>query len=171
MFEQWPSFLRYQQLAKFKHNYHISDEQFFTRTESIFKNSYQPPNQFGTTSDRTDALLEFYIDRKAWDKACEWVATRKVSGDVLLKLADHVVADMPDNTLSYYLRVVNVTIEQTNNDAYARALDLLVRLEALLKPHSHQLKLFYVEVASLAKTYKRKRNMLSLLQQRYADYL
>lgn len=171
MFEQWPSFSRYQQLAKFKHRHAISDEQFLARTESIFKSSYQPPNQFGSTFDRTDALLAFYIDQKVWDKACDWVATRKVSSDILLKLADCVVAAMPDNTLNYYLRVINVTIEQTNNDAYARALDLLVRLEALLKPHSRQLKQFYIEVASLAQTYKRKRNMLKLIKQQYAEYL
>lgn len=171
MFEQSPTFAHYQQLAKFQNSHNVDDPDFLLRVEQILKDAYQPPNSLGFSSKSSDGLVEFYIDRKEWNKACEWVATRKVSVGVLIKLADLVVGDKPENTLSYYLSAVTTHIEQTNNDAYRAALELLIRLESLLKPQPDQLANFHVEVSALANTYKRKRNMLKLLQQEYADYL
>ncbi|MBN3494163.1 SWIM zinc finger family protein [Vibrio neptunius] len=168
---QSPSFYRYQQLAHFKANHQVDDAEFLIRVENLFKSAYQAPNQYHRVTEQTDALVLFYIDNQRFNSACEWVETRKISIDTLLKLADAVAHDRPNNTLSYYLRVVTTYIEQTNNEAYATALDLLQKVESLLKPHAEQLAQFYIEVASLAESYKRKRNMLKLFQQHYAAYL
>ena len=118
-----------------------------------------------------DALVLFYMDNHQLSEACDWVSTRKVSTNVLLKLADAVVDEKPNNTLSYYLRVVTVYIQQTNNDAYTSAIELLRKAESLLERHDKQKAQFYSEVAHLAITYKRKRNMLKLLKQHYAAHL
>ncbi|PQJ50174.1 hypothetical protein BTO01_24835 [Vibrio jasicida] len=169
--EQLPSFQRYQRLAKFKQNYQVEDDEFLTRVERIFKKAYQPPNHHFSQPDVLDALVLFYMDNHQLSEACDWVSTRKVSTNVLLKLADAVVDEKPDNTLSYYLRVVTVYIEQTNNDAYTSAIELLRKAESLLERHDKQKAQFYSEVAHLAITYKRKRNMLKLFKQHYAAHL
>ncbi|EPM5582993.1 SWIM zinc finger family protein [Vibrio vulnificus] len=145
--------------------------QFRLYVELLFKNSYRLPDQFNRVSEQTDALVLFYIDNQQFDQACEWVASNRVSTNALLTLADLVVHDKPNHALSYYLRVVTVQIEQTNNEAYATALTLLQKIEGLLKSHSAELAQFYVEIASLAQSYKRKRNMLTLLKQHYAAHL
>ncbi len=169
--EQLPSFQRYQRLAKFKQNYQVEDDEFLTRVERIFKKAYQPSSHHFSQPDVMDALVLFYMDNHQLSEACDWVSTRKVSTNVLLKLADAVVDEKPDNTLSYYLRVVTVYIEQTNNDAYTSAIELLRKAESLLEPHEKQKAKFYSEVAQLANTYKRKRNMLKLFKQHYAAHL
>ncbi|MDP2574115.1 hypothetical protein Q8W40_18110 [Vibrio penaeicida] len=171
LFEQSAAFSRYQQLALFKKNYAIEDSGFLARVEQTLKAAY-PASQGGRVVFKgLDDLLEFYMEQEEWHKACDWVATRRVSSDVLLKLADSIVDDMPTQTLSYYLRAVVVQIEQTNNDGYAAAIRLLNHVESLLKPHPETLSAFYAKVSSLANTYKRKRNMLKLFQQHYGAYL
>ncbi|MEZ9856750.1 SWIM zinc finger domain-containing protein, partial [Vibrio breoganii] len=102
-----PSFQYYQQLAKFKANYQIDDVEFFSRTELLLANAYQQPDRYNQASDRTDALVLFYIDNQQLDKACEWVAEHKISIQGLISLADHIVDDKPENTLDYYLRAVS----------------------------------------------------------------
>ncbi|MGR5000564.1 SWIM zinc finger family protein [Vibrio celticus] len=171
LLEQSPSFQYYQQLAKFKANYQIDDVEFFSRTELLLANAYQQPDRYNQASDRTDALVLFYIDNQQLDKACEWVAEHKISIQGLISLADHIVDDKPENTLDYYLRAVSSYIEQTNNTAYDQALELLRRLENMLKSHPTQLATFYSQVAQLATTYKRKRNMFALIQKYYSKYI
>ncbi|EHK9015257.1 SWIM zinc finger domain-containing protein [Vibrio vulnificus] len=171
LLERSPSFQRYKDMVQFKANYSVDDAEFLPRVELLFKNSYRLPDQFNRVSEQTDALVLFYIDNQQFDQACEWVASNRVSTNALLTLADLVVHDKPNHALSYYLRVVTVQIEQTNNEAYATALTLLQKIEGLLKSHSAELAQFYVEIASLAQSYKRKRNMLTLLKQHYAAHL
>ncbi|MEZ8157164.1 SWIM zinc finger family protein [Vibrio sp. 10N.286.52.C3] len=171
LLEQSPSFQYYQQLAKFKANYQIDDVEFFSRTELLLANAYQQPDRYNQASDRTDALVLFYIDNQQLDKACEWVAEHKISIQGLISLADQIVDDKPENTLDYYLRAVSSYIEQTNNTAYDQALELLRRLENMLKSHPTQLATFYSQVAQLATTYKRKRNMFALIQKYYSKYI
>ncbi|EHA1125464.1 hypothetical protein FG475_10005 [Vibrio navarrensis] len=171
LLERTPSFQRYKDMVQFKANYSVDDAEFLCRVEQLFKNSYRLPDQFNRVSEQTDALVLFYIDNQQFDQACEWVASNRVSTNGLLTLADLVVHDKPNHALSYYLRVVTVQIEQTSNEAYATALTLLQKIEGLLKSHPTELAQFYVEIASLAQSYKRKRNMLTLLKQHYAAHL
>lgn len=170
LFSDAPSYPAYQRLAEFKTEHEIEDETFLPRVEQTLMNAYQAPNQYGYISAKHDALVQFYIDQQAWEKACDWVAGHKTSIQGLISLADHIVDDKPENTLDYYLRAVAAYIEQTNNSAYDEALALLKRVESMLKAHPIQLVEFYCQVAQLAVTYKRKRNMLTLLQQHYAQY-
>nr|WP_241214351.1 hypothetical protein [Vibrio alfacsensis] len=170
LFSDSPSYPAYQRLAEFKTEHEIEDETFLPRVEQTLMNAYQAPNQYGYISAKHDALVQFYIDQQAWEKACDWVAGHKTSIQGLISLADHIVDDKPENTLDYYLRAAAAYIEQTNNSAYDEALALLKRVESMLKAHPIQLAEFYCQVAQLAVTYKRKRNMLTLLQQHYAQY-
>ncbi|UXI00778.1 SWIM zinc finger domain-containing protein [Photobacterium sp. TY1-4] len=170
IFEQHPSFQEYQQLARFKKTHNIEDDVFLARVEQKFQAIYRPSNS-GYISGDNDALVEFYMDTGALEKACEWAADHQLNADVLLELADRIVDQKPQETLSYYVRVVSAMIEQTNNDAYEKAISLLQQLESQLQNHPNTLAAFYVQVEQLAQTYKRKRNMLKLFQTHYNDYL
>lgn len=169
LFADEPTFSGYQSLAQFKENEQINDEAFHLRVEQAFIDIYQPPSRYD--SSNSDALMTYYMARKQWGKACQWVASHDVSASALFTLADSIVETRPNNTLNYYVRGVSAFIEQTNNDSYQQALVSLQRVEAMLASHPTELEAFYHEVNQLAQNYKRKRNMLTLLKQHYSQYV
>lgn len=167
LFTDAPTFQGYQELSAFKVTHQIEDAEFLTRIEQVLINNYQPADARGFVSHHNSALVEFYIEQQAWEKACDWVATRPTDSHVLLTLADEIVADKPKHTLDYYLRVARVCIDRTSNQGYQEAIHHLQRVERLLAKHPAALADFYLAITSLAETYKRKRNMHSLLKKHY----
>ncbi len=65
------------------------------------------------------------------------------------------------------IRVARVCIDRTSNQGYQEAIHHLQRVERLLAKHPAALADFYLAITSLAETYKRKRNMHSLLKKHY----
>ncbi|MCF1429201.1 MAG: SWIM zinc finger family protein [Shewanella sp.] len=170
IFEQQPRFNEYQWLEELQAELGIEDESFLHRVEEVLK-AYGESNTALHWSHPADELLEFYLKVNAFDKACLWVEKHKVERQLLLTLADKIVQQRPNDALSYYLRVVAVTIEETNNSAYHDAMDKLRKVEKLLATSPDVLAAFYVQVAQLATTYKQKRNMLALFKQYYGKYI
>lgn len=167
LFTENPSFDSYQKLSAFKTTHQIEDAEFLTRIEQSLIACYQPADARGFISRNSSNVVEFYIEQQAWKKACDWVANRATESQVLLRLADHIIANQPQISLQYYLRVARASIEQTSNQGYQDAIHHLQRIERLLAKNPTVLADFYLEITALAEAYKRKRNMHNLLKKHY----
>ncbi|WP_435234819.1 SWIM zinc finger family protein [Psychromonas sp. PT13] len=166
MFSDTPSFTRYQNLLILQEQTGVIDVQFIEKTEQILADCYIETERGLATN--SDALLDFYIDRKELDKARVWALAHKANSDSLLELANLIIALHPDDTVALYRRVVCLIIEQTNNSAYQEAIDLLLKLENMLKENKAELRGFYQMVTQIGQAYKQKRNMLKLLKEHFA---
>ncbi|KNA46280.1 swim zinc finger domain-containing protein [Vibrio cholerae MZO-3] len=138
LFTENPSFDSYQKLSAFKTTHQIEDAEFLTRIEQSLIACYQPADARGFISRNSSDVVEFYIEQQAWQKACDWVANRTTESQVLLRLADHIIANQPQLSLQYYLRVARASIEQTSNQGYQNAIHHLQRIERLLAKKSHR---------------------------------
>ncbi|HDI3132594.1 TPA: SWIM zinc finger domain-containing protein [Vibrio cholerae] len=167
LFTENPSFDSYQKLSAFKTTHQIEDAEFLARIEQSLIACYQPADARGFISRNSSDVVEFYIEQQAWKKACDWVANRTTESQVLLRLADHIIANRPQLSLQYYLRVARASIEQTSNQGYQDAIHHLQRIERLLAKNPTVLADFYLEITALAEAYKRKRNMHNLLKKQY----
>ncbi|WP_239639415.1 SWIM zinc finger domain-containing protein, partial [Vibrio cholerae] len=167
LFTENPSFDSYQKLSAFKTTHQIEDAEFLARIEQSLIACYQPADARGFISRNSSDVVEFYIEQQAWKKACDWVANRATESQVLLRLADHIIANQPQISLQYYLRVARASIEQTSNQGYQNAIHHLQRIERLLAKNPTVLADFYLEITALAEAYKRKRNMHNLLKKHY----
>ena len=170
IFEQTPTFDEYQSLEKLKAVLGVEDENFLARVEQTLQ-TYAESNLSARWAHPADELLAFYLHIQAFDKACHWVEKHQVSPALLLRLADNIMQKYPNKTLTYYLRVVSVIIEKTDNRAYQEAIENLKHLEKMLASSPDTLAVFYSKVAELATIYKKKRNMLALFKQYYGAYL
>lgn len=167
LFTENPSFDSYQKLSAFKATHQIEDAEFLARIEQSLIACYQPADARGFISRNSSDVVEFYIEQQAWQKACGWVANRTTESQVLLRLADHIIANQAQISLQYYLRVARASIEQTSNQGYQDAIHHLQRIEHLLAKNPTVLADFYLEITALAEAYKRKRNMNNLLKKHY----
>lgn len=167
LFTENPSFDSYQKLSAFKATHQIEDAEFLARIEQSLIACYQPADARGFISRNSSDVVEFYIEQQAWQKACDWVANRATESQVLLRLTDHIIANRPQLSLQYYLRVARASIEQTSNQGYQNAIHHLQRIERLLAKNPTVLADFYLEITALAEAYKRKRNMHNLLKKHY----
>jgi len=95
---------------------------------------------------------------EAWQEA----VTGGCSADLWLQLADKRVVDYPEDALLVYQRQITPTLDQTNNDAYARAMGLLQKCRAIFIRLGRQ-EDFLRYVTALRAEYKRKRNFIKLL--------
>ncbi len=167
LFTDNPSFDSYQKLSAFKTTHQIEDAEFLARIEQSLIACYQPADARGFISRNSSDVVEFYIEQQAWQKACDWVANRATESQVLLRLTEHIIANRPQLSLQYYLRVARASIEQTSNQGYQDAIHHLQRIERLLAKNPTVLADFYLEITALAEAYKRKRNMHNLLKKHY----
>ncbi len=154
LFAESPSFEAYQRLAQLHQQLGEPQAEFLQQVETLL-------------SGKGEAVLAFYLEQQQWDKARGWVATNKAAGYLLLQLANAIMAEHPDEAITLHLRVVRVTIEQTENRAYQEAVKQLKHLRKLWKQHKQPAAKFDAAVRELAQTYKRKRNMLALLHKHF----
>jgi uncharacterized Zn finger protein len=85
-----------------------------------------------------------------------------VTTRLLLRLAGQLEAGQPDEAMKIYRRVIQPTIEQTNNHAYEEAVKLIRRVGELMK-RQERLPEFREYVEGLRARYKAKRNFIKLL--------
>lgn len=102
-------------------------------------------------------LWEGQLD-DAWQEA----TTGGCFPDLWLQLADRRVVDHPEDALQVYQRQIKPTLDQTNNDAYERAMGLLQKSRAIFLRLGRQEE-FQRYVTALRVEYKRKRNFIKLL--------
>jgi uncharacterized Zn finger protein len=100
-------------------------------------------------------------DEQAWQEAQQGGC----SSQLWLRLAERRQQNYPAEALPIYQREIKSLIEQTNNQAYAEAVELLVRVHELMKRLGRQEE-FAQQLAQLRNTYKRKRNFIRLLDQK-----
>ena len=170
IFEQRPRFDEYESLEKLKAVLGVEDDHFLPRVELTLQ-IYGESNSSARCHHPADELLAFYLHTQAFDKASHWVEKHQISPSLLVTFADNIVQKYPNKTLAYYLRVVSVIIEKTDNSAYQEAINKLKHLEKMLALSPDTLAVFYSQVAELATIYKKKRNMLALFKQHYGAYL
>ncbi|MDZ4729831.1 MAG: hypothetical protein SH820_07815 [Xanthomonadales bacterium] len=106
------------------------------------------------------------VEIALWEKDLEaaWVAagTGSCHRSLLLTLAGKLEPSRPNDAISLYRRVVPIIVEETNNAAYAEAINLIRKLGRLMKAQ-HQLRQFDDYRAELRARFKPKRNFIKLL--------
>jgi uncharacterized Zn finger protein len=161
LFSQTPSFSGYKALMTLEQKTGVIDEKCKEKVERIFTQCYAE-NSYGGIVREADALLSFYLYHQQVAQARLWVKSHKAEPSKLLKLADLIVGEHPQEAIDLYARVVLSTISQGNNQAYQQATDLLLRLENKLQDaHTEALQLMINQVV---KQHKAKRNMMKLLK-------
>ena len=117
---------------------------------------------YGLAQDRS-VLVEIFLwegeDELAWQEAIEGGCSKKL----WLKLADRRKLAHPADALSIYQREVEPLIQQTNNASYASAIEYLKTVRDLMIRLDRQSE-FQAWVAQLEKTFKGKRNFITLLR-------
>ena len=167
IFTDNPSFMAYKKLEKLQQQTGEIDAQFVKKAEQMFSDAYVETDH-GLPAN-ADALLDFYIDRNELEKARLWALSHKANSASLIKLADLIIAQHPDDSVELYHRVAGSIISQTNNSAYQEATDLLLKLEKILKEKNIDCALLHSMIAKIIKQHKQKRNMMKLLKEHFGD--
>jgi len=168
-FQKLPTFDEYQTLVVMKDKYRIDDALFFERVECIFIDIHKAslsPFMVGQ-----DDIVLFYLSLNEQEKACCWVDDHPTHYKTLMMLTDVIFQNRPDKAVKYTIRSVSDIIDQTNNQSYKYAIQLLQALETKLSDDHENLACFYQSIKQLAHTYKRKRNMLALFKMHYSVYV
>jgi uncharacterized Zn finger protein len=79
-----------------------------------------------------------------------------------LKLAEERESDHPEDSLSIYMNEIEPLIQQTNNSAYAEAVEFLKKARSLMLKLNLRSQ-FDQYLEHLRRTYKNKRNFIKLL--------
>lgn len=166
-FNDDPSFMAYKKLAQLQQQTGVIDAQFVDKAEQILADAYVETAR-GLPAN-ADALLDFYLDRHELEKARLWALSHKANSASLLKLANLIIEQKPNDAIALYHRVAGSIISKTNNSAYQEATDLLLKLEKTLKTNDLDCAVFYATIRKIITEYKQKRNMMKLLKEHFAD--
>ncbi|WP_164928981.1 SWIM zinc finger family protein [Gloeobacter violaceus] len=107
-------------------------------------------------------LVEFFLSEGDVDQALREAKALGCDQRLWLRLAEALELEHPEEALPIYRRPVDALIEQTNNDAYAQAVRLLVKVHLLMDRLGRH-EQFEDWLAHLRKTYKAKRNFIKLV--------
>lgn len=121
---------------------------------------YHPYLQIGYS-----LLVDIYLWENDSDQAWQAAQTGGCSQRHWMRLADVRSADHPEEALSVYQPAIEPLLDQTNNQAYEQAIELLLKIKDL-QDRLNQTAKFETYVAQLKTTYKRKRNFIKFLRQR-----
>ncbi|WP_198408471.1 SWIM zinc finger family protein [Methylomicrobium lacus] len=105
------------------------------------------------------ALWENNLD-DAWTAAHAGVRDR----NLLIELAGKLEKERPDDALALYRQIIPTIVEQTNNAAYAEAVELVRRIESILNGPERKRE-FMDYLAELRSRFKPKRNFIKLLDE------
>ncbi len=161
MFINQPNFSSYRGLITLEQKTGVIDTSFKDQAEQLFRECYVE-NSYGAIAREADALLSFYLHHRELAKARLWVKSHKAEPSKLLKLADLIIGEQPQEAIDLYERVVITTIGQGNNQAYQYAMDLLLTLEKNLQGQHHDA--LHLMISQVIKKHKAKRNMMKLLK-------
>jgi len=122
------------------------------------------PTFYGRSANVGNSLVvEIFLWEENIDEAWQAAQEGGCRQDLWMKLAAEREADYPEDALSVYQPAIEPLINQTNNDAYAQAVVLLLKVRNLMA-RVNQPSEFDEYLDHLATTYKRKRNFISLLK-------
>ncbi|NET39328.1 MAG: hypothetical protein F6K19_46400 [Cyanothece sp. SIO1E1] len=110
-------------------------------------------------------LVEIFLWEGDLDQAWQAAQTGGCSKNLWMQLAAARAADHPEDALSVYQPAIEPLINQTSNEAYSKAVDLLLKVRDLMARLNRQSE-FETFLANLSTTYKRKRNFIKFLKQR-----
>lgn len=114
------------------------------------------------TFSSTATLVEIHLWEKNADAAWAAASRGSIPDPLWLKLAAVREADHPGDAVPIYRRLIETTVEQTNNAAYAEAIKLVKKLKPLLARLDNPAD-FGQYLALLRAKYKAKRNFIKLL--------
>lgn len=109
-------------------------------------------------------LVEIYLWEGDIDQAWQAAKTGGCSQKLWMRLADRRADKHPEDALSVYRPAIEPLINQTNNEAYCQAVDLLIKVKNLMNQLG-QVSEFNSLLTDLSTEYKRKRNFIKLLKQ------
>lgn len=132
----------------------IKQNQKAAKTTSPYSRSWQ----FKDHSLLVEILLWEEDINSAWQEAQQG----KCSKQLWLKLADERQKDHPEDALSIYLQEIEPLIQQTNNNAYAQAIEFVKKAKKTMLKMGLRSQ-FEAYTQHLQKTYKNKRNFIKLL--------
>ncbi|MBL4941616.1 MAG: hypothetical protein JKY81_08125 [Colwellia sp.] len=169
LFTERPSFSGYKDLIALEQKTAVIDVDFKTKTEQVFNECYAE-NSAGCITNNADALLSFYLYHHQLAKARLWVKSHKANPSHLLKLADLIINEHPQEAVELYYRVVLPTVAQGNNQSYQQATDLLLSLKKALEGDDPQgtSELLNIMIGKIIKQHKAKRNMMKLLKTHFS---
>ncbi|MFM7426421.1 MAG: SWIM zinc finger domain-containing protein [Elainella sp.] len=107
-------------------------------------------------------LVEIFLWEGEIELAWKEAKAGQCSQALWLQLADSLQADHPAESIALYQKAIEPLIQQTNNDAYASAVELLRKVKALMT-QLKQTAQYEKYVSNLRVTYKNKRNFIKLL--------
>ncbi|WP_019616763.1 SWIM zinc finger family protein [Psychromonas ossibalaenae] len=166
LFVDNPSFMTYKKLDKLQLQTGEIDAHFIEKAEQILAGCYAESSR-GLPAN-ADALLDFYLYRGELEKARLWAVSHKAGAAKLIKLADLIIAEHPQDCVDLTHRAADSIIYQANNSAYQQAADLLVKLEKNLKVNNVDRDILHLMIAKIIKQHKAKRNMMKLLKDQFA---
>lgn len=161
-FERMPHFDGFKRLRQLQHQLEWQDETLLPWAEQCFKDQAAVSQPFNLSSHQ-DALVRFYLDQERVLDACDWVATHKISPELLLTLADKIAPDNPLLAISYTFRVAASYVATGQNDGYEQAAAALRKREQSLGDDKALQENFSQQLGALATEYKRKRNFIKLV--------
>ncbi|MCK4966850.1 hypothetical protein KAS50_07455 [bacterium] len=107
-------------------------------------------------------LVEIFLWEKDIETSWQEAQNGGCSNDLWLKLADKRSKNHPEDSIQVYKRYVNHCIDLTNNESYNAALEYIRKINKLMiKIGGKQQFINYIE--NLQTLYKRKRNMMALI--------
>ncbi|WP_076923107.1 SWIM zinc finger domain-containing protein [Pseudoalteromonas sp. SK20] len=169
IFADNPSFNGFKDLQALQQKTGVIDAEFTQTVEQLLLSLSNQGTQLNKGVHRFTnyprELLDFYIDQHDIEKARSWAAKHKVKSSQLIKLADLIMAQHPQESIDLYHKSLSDIIEKTNNDAYREATNLLIKIEKSLKDKSADCTPLYNMIAALIKDFKQKRNMMKLLRE------
>ncbi len=107
-------------------------------------------------------LVEILLWEGETELAWQEAKAGQCSESLWLQLAERLQPKHPDESLRLYQEAIEPLIQQTNNDAYAQAVDLIKQVKALMLRLNQQAQ-YQDYVNDLRLTYKNKRNFIKLL--------
>lgn len=107
-------------------------------------------------------LVSIFLWEKDVEAAWREAEAGGCNNELWLELAALREKKHPRDTIAVYRKQIAPILEETNNEAYARAIELLRRLEKLMKRVKDKAG-FQAYLDELRKTYKRKRNFMKML--------
>lgn len=163
-----PSLRLYQKLKQQADKVHSWSEwrdRALERARQAADSTSQQPYARRFSQFKNSLLVEIYLWEGNTDQAWQAAKSGGCSQSLWMQLAEARAADHPEDALSVYQPAVEPLIDKTNNEAYREAVELLSKVEGLMKRLNREAE-FEQFLAHLSTEYKRKRNFIKLLNHR-----
>lgn len=166
-FQDRPSLHEYQQL---KQQAELGGTwlQWRDRVISFIRGAYAKPAEFRgyyLGHQGHSLLVSIYLWENDLEAAWKTAQAGGCSKQMWMQLADARAIDFPEDSLSIYKPAIAPLIEQTNNEAYARAVEILEKVRDIMERLNRGAE-FNMFAAKLGTEYKRKRNFINLMEER-----